>query len=41
MNKIRKICIKVLIIVLLWLNADVKPVITNHGTNPDDEHMGV
>lgn len=41
MEKIRKFCIKVLIIVLIWLHADVRPIVTNHGTNPEDEHIGV
>ncbi len=41
MEKIRRNLIKFLIVLLLWLHADVNPIVTNHGTNPDDEHIGI
>lgn len=41
MEKIRKFLIRTLIVMLLWLHADVTPIITNHGKNHtnDDENM--
>ena len=41
MEKIRRSIIKLLIVLLLLLHADVRPILTNHGTNNEDEHFGI